>query len=118
MVVHPEVGYRNGVVLHYGFPASEPITRDIQTLFDKIFGVPFQAHHGEWFSRLIKSKELLHYYSMNTSTIKDTSILFQMDASIGTLLPSCLPYKLTRYAAQAVERTNGIYDTIAYASHD
>ena len=41
-----------------------------------------------------------------------------MDDAIDTILPDCLSYKLTRYAAQAVERTNGIYDAISYTPHD
>ena len=41
-----------------------------------------------------------------------------MDAIIDILLPGCLPYKLTRYASQAVERTNNIYDTMSDASND
>ena len=46
-VVHPEVRYRNGVILHPDFPASEPVAGDIQTSFGKIFGVPFQVQHGK-----------------------------------------------------------------------
>ena len=41
-----------------------------------------------------------------------------MGAAIDTLLPGYLPYKLTRYEAQEVERTNNIYDTMLHASHD
>ena len=41
-----------------------------------------------------------------------------MDAAIDTLLPRCLPYKLTIHAAQVVELTNSIYDAMSYASRD
>ena len=41
-----------------------------------------------------------------------------MDTAIDTLLSGFFPYKLTRYVAQAVERTNGIYDAMVYAPHD
>ena len=46
-VVHPEVGYKNGVFLHPNFSASESIAEDIQTLFVKRFGIPFQAQYDE-----------------------------------------------------------------------
>ena len=50
--------------------------------------------------------------------MKDPCTLFQMYASIATILPSCLHYKLTRYTAQVVDRTNSICDAISYVSHD
>ena len=117
-VIHPDIGYEDGVVLHSYFPALEPIAGDRKTSLGKICGVLFQANHGGWFSRPISSNKLLQCYSAHTSRITGPSILFQMNTSIDTLLSGFLHYKLTRYATQAVECTNGIYDTISYASHN
>ena len=82
----------NGVVLHPDFPASEPIAGDRQTTFGKRFGVLFQSTHGEWCSRPISSEELMHCYSINTKSLTNPTILFQMNTAIDTLLPGCLTY--------------------------
>ena len=117
-VVDPREYFMNGVVLHPDFTASEPNAGDIQTTFGKRFGILFQSLHGEWFSRPILSKELMHCYSIRKKSLTNPTVLLQMDVALDTLLPDCLPYELTKYAAQEVERTNNIYDTMSYASND
>ena len=60
----------------------------------------------------------MHFYSIITKPLTNPTVLFQIDADIDTLLPGYLPYELTKYAAQAVERTNNIYDTMLYVSNE
>ena len=117
------VGYQNpgcgdNVVLHPNYPALEPFTDNVTTIFRKRFGVPFRSPGRRWYSRHISSHEILCCYSVRLqepSRIKLASGIYNI---LDACLPGCLPHQLARCAAQSIICTNILYNSFSYASDD
>ena len=113
-----EHSYRSGVVLHPGYPTTEPVVGNVVSLFGKRFGVPFQNTNGVEFGRSISSLELTMCYSIDDMLLLYSHIFLGTYHVIDSLLPVYLPYNLIGYKLEAVERTNIIYDSFVYAAQD
>ena len=109
-VVRDDPSYGDSVVLHPDYPASEPLVVNVITSFGKRFGVPFQVSHGPWFTRSLSSMKLLSCYSIKTLSLKEPSIILNMDAVVDTLLLGCLPRNLASCLAQSLHCTNITYE--------